>query len=101
MYLTQSQKGKGEWYIATMNSILGEGVDIRTRSRRHDIVWGRYIVAEALQSRLGFTASAAAQFLGWDHSSSIHWKKSIDTMQKYPVMYAYENELFIDFNSMI
>lgn len=84
-----------------MNAVLGEGVDIRSRSRRHDIAWGRCIVADALQARLGFTASDAARFLDRDHCTSIHWKKNIKNMLDYPVMYAFENELYIDFNSRI
>lgn len=99
MYLTRSQEREGNRYIETMNDLLGG--EIRSRSRRHDLSWGRFIVADALQARLGFTASAAAQFLDRDHSTSVHWKRNIKTMLEYPVMYAYENELYIDFNSRI
>lgn len=101
MYLTKSQEAAAEWYIATMNAMLGPGVDIRGRSRRHDIAWGRYIVADALIARQRFTFGDAARILGRDHSTSVWWRKCIADMKAMPVIYAYENELYIDFNSRI
>ena len=62
---------------------------------------GAHIVADALIARQRFTFGDAARILGRDHSTSVWWRKCIADMKAMPVIYAYENELYIDFNSRI
>jgi len=81
-------------YVAVMNDIIGE--DIRVRSRRHDVVWGRYIVISALLER-GWSNTAAGRVFGLDHSSVTHARGQVDNMLAMPVMYGPEYRVYREF----
>lgn len=89
---------RSEVFIREMNGILG--ADIRERSRRHPLVWGRFIViGELLEG--GWSTTLVGNVFGMDHSSVVYAKRQVETMLEYPGQYAAEIELYKEFKRRI
>lgn len=74
--------------IRTMNEVTGN--DIRQRSRRRDLVWGRFIVIHELLGK-GWSTNAVGNVFGMDHSSVIHGRDCVRMMIRMPKMYPSES----------
>lgn len=85
-------------YVEVMNGIVGG--DIRSRTRRREIAWGRFIVAHALMDQ-GWTTVSAARLFGMGHSAAIHARKCVENMLEYPGSYQKEYEIYREFKNKI
>lgn len=85
----------GRRLMETMRGIVGDGVTSRSRLPKY--VWGRYIVGYELR-RMGYSYKDVAKAVGLDHSTVIHGENLVKLMQKNPVFYQNELEIYDKFN---
>lgn len=88
---------RAEEYILAMGDVLG--VDIRTRCRRWEYVWGRNIVAYQLVQD-GMHHREVARLLGVERSTIFHCVRSVENMLSYPKSYEKEMEIWRKFQEL-
>lgn len=89
---------RSEIYVSTMSEILGE--DIRRRSRRHGLVWGRFIVMHELLGQ-GWSTPLVGDVFGMDHSTVVHARQQVDNMLEWPGVYPGEYAIYMEFKRRI
>lgn len=93
-----TRERRAESFIDIMSAIVG--TDIRVRSRRHKVAWGRFIVISELLER-GWNLTMAAEVFGMDHSSVIYARDQVDNMLVRPKMYQAEMRMYREFKKRI
>lgn len=89
---------RSDLYVSLMNEVTG--VDIKDRSRRRDVVWGRYIVINELLED-GWSSTRVGDVFCMDHSSVSHASSQVKMMLDMPGMYSMEYEIYKKFKSYI
>lgn len=89
---------RSDFYVSIMNRIIG--FDIRERSRRRDVVWGRYIVIHELLND-GWSCTVVGDVFGMNHSSVSHASAQVSMMLDMPRMYSMEYDIYRKFKSFI
>lgn len=92
------EDGNDEVFVCEMNSVVGE--DINARTRRHNVVWGRYIVLSELLD-CGWSTTRAGAVFGLDHATVTYAKHRVEDMLQYPKQYSAEMELYREFKKRI
>ena len=93
-----SGERRSDMFVSVMNDILG--VDIRERSRRHPVVWGRFIVISELLE-YGWSTTLVGNVFGLDHATVTHAKKQVEIMLNYPRQFVAEFDLYKEFKRRI
>ena len=89
---------RSDFYVSLMNEVTG--LNIKDRSRRRDVVWGRYIVIHELLLD-GWSSTKVGYVFGMDHSSVSHASSQVEMMLDMPGMYSMEYDIYRKFKSYI
>lgn len=89
---------RSDLYVSLMNEITG--MDIKDHTRKHDVVWGRYIVIHELLED-GWSSTRVGYVFGMNHSSVSHASAQVSKMLDMPRMYSMEYEIYKKFKSYI
>ncbi len=91
-------EGMAGWYVQVMSDILK--CNILMRSRKRELVWGRYMVAYRLVKN-GLSLGKIGKLLGMDHATVLHGRRQIEEMLSMPKMYPDEMEIWYKFDVAI
>lgn len=89
---------RSEEYIRVMSELLG--VDIMSRSRKNNVVWGRFMIMYCMRKD-GLTLMHIGRALGRDHTTVIHGINMVNDMLHMPKMYPEEIRLWQQFLKII
>lgn len=92
------RKPRAESLIDVMNGVVGS--DVRFRTRRHAVVWARFIVISELLDR-GWNLRMAGEYFGMKHSSVLYARDQVDNMLARPKMYPEEFRIYREFKRRI
>ena len=87
-----------DYYVRVMSEIVG--TDIRTRSRRVDLVWARRSVMYKLRDE-GYTLIKIGRVFGMKHCNVLYGIEAVKLMLEMPRQYKDEMKLWKEFTTII
>lgn len=88
----------GRRYMAVLCGIMG--MDVRDRTRKHEIVWARNMAFYQLTND-GFSLNKVGKFMGFNHSTVLYGRRQVEQMLKSPSMYKEETAIWLKFQRSI